>query len=100
GLPLPGFGFAFYGLGIGILTIAHGAVPLVLFGEHDYPVLMGKLSLPVLVAQAAGPSLGDFVMQLGGANATFLSVAVLAVANVLIAGLLVSLWRCSRNAIR
>ena len=68
GLPVPGLWLALYGAGNGILTIAHGAVPLVLFGEHDYPILMGRLSLPVLVAQAAGPSLGDLVMKLGGAD--------------------------------
>ena len=100
GLPVPGLWLALYGAGNGILTIAHGAVPLVLFGEHDYPILMGRLSLPVLVAQAAGPSLGDLVMKLGGAEATFLFVTLLAVANVLIAGALVSLWRSTRGAVR
>ncbi|WP_149536790.1 MFS transporter [Siccirubricoccus phaeus] len=46
-----------YGASNGILTISRGAVPLALFGPRGYPVLMGKLALPILVSQALAPTL-------------------------------------------
>jgi hypothetical protein len=46
-----------YGVSNGILTISRGAVPLVLFGAQGYAVLMGRMALPVLVAQALAPTL-------------------------------------------
>jgi hypothetical protein len=46
-----------YGASNGILTISRGAVPLALFGPGGYPSLMGRLALPILVAQAAAPTL-------------------------------------------
>lgn len=46
-----------YGASNGILTISRGAVPLALFGPKGYPVLMGRLALPILLAQAGAPTL-------------------------------------------
>lgn len=46
-----------YGASNGILTISRGAVPLALFGPRDYPALMGRLALPILVVQAGAPTL-------------------------------------------
>lgn len=46
-----------YGVSNGILTISKGQVPLALFGPRGYPVLMGRLALPILVAQAIAPTL-------------------------------------------
>ena len=43
-----------YGASNGIMTISRGALPLALFGPRGYPVLMGKLALPILLAQAGG----------------------------------------------
>lgn len=54
----PGAAVAFvvlYGASNGIMTISRGAVPLALFGPRGYPVLMGRLALPILVVQAAAP---------------------------------------------
>jgi MFS family permease len=45
-----------YGASNGILTISRGTLPLALFGPRGYPVLMGKLALPILIAQAAAPA--------------------------------------------
>jgi MFS family permease len=45
-----------YGASNGIMTISRGAVPLALFGPRGYPVLMGKLAMPILLAQAAAPA--------------------------------------------
>ncbi len=46
-----------YGGSNGLLTISKGQVPLALFGPKGYPVLMGKLAMPILVAQAIAPTL-------------------------------------------
>jgi hypothetical protein len=46
-----------YGVSNGILTISRGAVPLALFGAQGYAVLMGRMAMPVLVAQALAPTL-------------------------------------------
>jgi MFS family permease len=54
----PGAAAAFvvcYGASNGIMTISRGAVPLALFGPRGYPTLMGRLALPILLAQAAAP---------------------------------------------
>jgi len=45
-----------YGASNGIMTISRGTLPLALFGPKGYPVLMGKLALPILLAQAAAPA--------------------------------------------
>jgi len=55
----PPSAFAFvilYGASNGIMTISRGAVPLALFGPRGYPVLMGRLALPILLVQAAAPA--------------------------------------------
>ena len=95
GIPLPGLALVLYGAGNGIWTIARGALPLVLFGERDYPIIMGRLALPMLIAQAAGPSIGALAMQFGGAEVTFLLVTLLAIVNVAVAATLILVWRGS-----
>ena len=56
--PLAALPFALaYGMSNGILTISRGAVPLALFGAQGYAVLMGRMAMPVLVAQALAPTL-------------------------------------------
>lgn len=48
-----------YGMSNGVLTITMGILPMILFGSKGYSTLLGKLALPVLVAQAATPILVD-----------------------------------------
>jgi MFS family permease len=69
-----------YGASNGILTISRGTLPLALFGPRGYPVLMGKLALPILIAQAAAPAATAPVV-----------VALPALAVFALAGLLASL---------
>lgn len=59
---------AFYGAGNGILTIARGTLPLVLFGAEGYGARMGALARPMLLAQAAGPFAAAFVLSGRGAS--------------------------------
>jgi hypothetical protein len=77
-----------YGTGSGIRSIAQGTVPLALFGREGYAVLMGRLALPKLVAQAASPSLGALMLGAFGTDAT---VAILCAAAVVNVGLAVAL---------
>jgi MFS family permease len=67
-----------YGAGIGLESIARGTMPLAIFGPERYAVIMGRIAMPSLIAQAAAPSVGALLLQLGGPNgalATFLGAA-------------------------
>ena len=63
-----GAGLVLYGSGSGIRSIARGTVPLALFGRDGYAVLMGRLAMPILIAQAASPSLGAVLIGQFGAG--------------------------------
>ena len=90
GLPAVALAVVLYGAGNGIYSIARGTVPLALFGPTRYPVLVGRLARPGLVAQALSPSIGAVVLTHVGADATFAVLTVLALGNVILA---LSLWR-------
>nr|WP_254803850.1 MFS transporter [Methylobacterium sp.]USU34629.1 MFS transporter [Methylobacterium sp.] len=89
GLPLVGLALVLYGAGNGIYSIARGTVPLALFGPERYAALVGRLARPGLVAQALAPSIGAVILTYAGANATYVLLSLLAVANVALA---LSLW--------
>ena len=50
-----------FGIANGLLTIARGAVPLVLFGASGYGRLMGRIGGPYLVVQALAPVVLTYV---------------------------------------
>jgi MFS family permease len=77
-----------YGAGNGIGSIARGTVPLALFGPERYPVLMGRLALPLLVAMAAAPFIGGFLFQRGGAEWTLTLLRMMASLNVVLVAVL------------
>ncbi len=76
-------GLILYGGGNGLRSIARGTVPLAMFGREGYAVLMGWLALPVLVAQAFSPTVGDLMIQALGTTGTIAVLAGLSVLNVL-----------------
>lgn len=88
GFPLVALAIVLYGAGNGIGSVARGTVPLALFGAERYSVLMGRLALPLMVAMAVAPSIGGLAFQHGGPFLTLSLVAGLALANVLLAGVL------------
>ncbi len=45
-----------YGMSNGILTISRGTLPLHLFGARGYATRIGRLALPVMLAQALAPT--------------------------------------------
>ncbi len=58
GLPGVGIWLVLYGSGNGIYSIARGTVPLALFGSARYPLMVGRLARPGLIAQALAPPAG------------------------------------------
>jgi predicted MFS family arabinose efflux permease len=84
GFPLVALAIVLYGAGNGIGSVARGTLPLALFGAERYPVLMGRLALPLLVAMAVSPYLGGLAFQRGGADATLGMLAALALTNVVL----------------
>jgi hypothetical protein len=71
-----------YGFGNGVRTIVKGTLPLVLFGAEGYATLIGRLGLPTLIAQAAGPAVGALLLARHGTIATLGLLAVLALLNL------------------
>lgn len=92
GLALLAFGFpatavalVVYGGGNGLNSIARGSLPLALFGPNRYPVWMGRLATPTLVAGALSPSLGGAVIDLLGPGPTLHATAGIAACNAVLA---------------
>jgi len=79
-----GVGLVLYGSGSGIRSIVRGTVPLALFGREGYAVLMGWLAMPILIAQAASPSLGSVLFIHFGTNVTIAVLAAAALVNILL----------------
>jgi hypothetical protein len=94
GFPIIALVIALYGAGNGIGSIARGTVPLALFGAKRYPVLMGRLALPLLMAMAISPFIGGLIFQNGGADRVLALLTAMALANVVLVGALRMLtWR-------
>ncbi|WP_245906705.1 MFS transporter [Teichococcus aestuarii] len=93
-LALPGWAAAailLYGAGSGLRSIVRGTVPLVLFGREGYAILMGRLSVPTLLATAAAPMLGVWALEWLGAEGTLVALAVAGVVNLVLVAPLVPL---------
>ena len=74
--PVAACGFALgYGMSNGILTINRGTLPLALFGPAGYAALLGWLAVPVLLAQAAAPTLLAPLLAVLSGRAVFLLIA-------------------------
>ena len=65
-----------HGGGNGILTIAKGTLPLVLFGAHGYGERQGWLMMPARVAQATAPFLFGLALDRWGASTLWLSASL------------------------
>ncbi|MEX0808772.1 MAG: MFS transporter [Dongiaceae bacterium] len=96
-LPLISLGVIVYGAGIGLESIARATLPLTLFGAQDYAPIMGRLARPSLIAQAATPSIGAFLILWVGPDRTLGIVGALAAVNMLLAASLFLVHRRSRR---
>ncbi len=76
GTPLAPLFALLHGAGNGILTIAKGTLPLVLFGPQGYGARQGWLLMPARVAQALAPFLFGLALDGWGAGAMLLSAAL------------------------
>jgi MFS family permease len=65
-----------HGAGNGILTIAKGTLPLVLFGPAGYGERQGLLMVPARIAQALSPWLFGLCLDHFGAGAMWVSAAL------------------------
>jgi MFS family permease len=75
GAPAPVF-TVMHGAGNGVMTIANGTLPLVLFGAGGYGLRQGILNAPARLIQAAAPFLFDLLLTRIGAMALGLTAAL------------------------
>lgn len=61
-----GPGLALYGASNGVMPIVRAVVPAELYGRERYATLNGALSVPVILARAAGPVAASFVWSATG----------------------------------
>lgn len=76
GAPLASVFVILHGAGNGILTIAKGTLPLVLFGSHGYGARQGMLMVPARIAQALAPWLFGLCLDRWGAGALWVSAGM------------------------
>jgi hypothetical protein len=74
--PLVAVGLILYGAGVGIMTIAKGTLPLAVFGASRYAIIIGRLALPSLIAQAIAPAAAAFLLARRGGTAEILTILV------------------------
>lgn len=93
GFPVVAAALIFYGMGIGIESIARGMLPLAIFGEDRYASIMGRIAMPSLIMQAAAPSVGALLIDGFGADGALAVLFVVAIANVLLVLVLFALLK-------
>ncbi|KZM49375.1 MFS transporter [Labrenzia sp. OB1] len=77
-----------YGAGNGLWSIARGALPLVAFGAEDYPRMMGRLAMPMLIAAAVAPLIGSVLIDRFGTQGTLLTLTFASIVPCLAAAIL------------
>jgi hypothetical protein len=81
----------------GVITIVRGAVPLALFGAKGYGAVLGLLATPVLVVNAASPTLFAMIVDRWGWHAAEIVLLACAAASW-IAIELMARWYARRRA--
>ena len=76
GVPAGALFTVLHGAGNGVLTIAKGTLPLVLFGSGNYGARQGLLMVPARFAQALSPWLFGLAIDRFGAGALWFSAAL------------------------
>jgi hypothetical protein len=89
GEPIITLALVLYGAGIGLESIARGTLPLAVFGPERYPVVMGRIAMPSLIAQAVAPTIGALLLKTGGPDGALVVFFTVAASNaLLVVGLL------------
>jgi len=65
-----------HGAGNGVLTIAKGTLPLVIFGPDSYGARLGLLMAPARITQAFAPYLFGLALDHLGKGALWLSIGI------------------------
>jgi predicted MFS family arabinose efflux permease len=66
-----------YGAGIGLVSVARGALPLYLFGPLEAPVVSGRIGRPIAITSALAPSVGAFLIsRIGGTETLWLLTGI------------------------
>lgn len=81
-------GMILYGTGSGIRSIVRGTLPLALFGNQVYPLVLGRIARPTLIGQALTPIVGGLIQEHFGATATIAVLVALALLNIVLVILL------------
>jgi hypothetical protein len=68
-----------FGAGNGLWSIVRGALPLAVFGPHDYARIMGRLATPMLLAGAVAPIPGALLIENYGPQGTLMALTAAAV---------------------
>lgn len=76
GMPAGALFTVLHGAGNGVLTIAKGTLPLVLFGASNYGARQGLLMVPARFAQALSPYLFGLAIDRFGAGALWFSAGL------------------------
>jgi MFS family permease len=93
GAPVIVLALVLYGAGIGLESIARGTLPLAIFGPERFPIVVGRIAMPSLVAQAAAPSIGVALFETVGFDGALRTIVAAAICNVLLALVLFLLLR-------
>jgi hypothetical protein len=89
--------FAFgQGVSNGLITIARGVAPLVLFGQAGYGATLGAMAAPILLAIAAAPALYAALVEVYGHGIAMLSNIVAATVGFAMVAWLVRRTRSPR----
>jgi len=83
--PVLAVALVLYGAGNGIQTIVRGTLPLAVFGSTGYASLLGRLAMPILLAQAVAPTLVAPVLAGPGPKMLLWILTAVAVLNLLLA---------------
>ena len=76
-----------HGAGNGVLTIAKGTLPLVIFGPDSYGARLGLLMAPARITQAFAPYLFGLAMDHLGKGALWLSIGIGMISCIALLGL-------------
>ena len=83
-----------FGIGSGLFSIARGSLPLALYGEGQYPTVIGALARPWLMAQSCAPILGILLIIWIGPQTSLKCVAAFSAINIF---LILWLWKITAD---
>ncbi|MFT3822597.1 MAG: MFS transporter [Chitinophagaceae bacterium] len=77
-------GVILFGVGNGMRSVLRGTLPAMIFDMDNYAVIIGRLARLPLIAQAASPFIGGFIIQQWGTTVFLSILCVLAVINIVL----------------